>query len=312
VNEALREVPADYVWGDASDILRRADLAVCNLECVISDKGEPWSGTPKAFYFRSDAKNVESLTAAGIGLVSLANNHTLDFGEEALADMLGILEENGIRFAGAGGNEAEARRPAIIDAGGFGISFFSLTDNEPEWRATEGEAGTFYLPIDADSLEARGFFRDVEDAGKSSELVVVSVHWGPNWGYSVPDGHIRFAHALVDRGAGLVVGHSPHVFRGIEIYRDRPILYSAGDFIDDYAVDEEERNDESFVFEADIDRKSGRVIGLKLYPTLIRDFRAVLAQRADAWRIAEKMRTLCGRFRTRAVWSKGGFLKIAA
>src|SRR3990167_6854749 len=99
VNEKLRDAPAEYPWGDTLPILREADARICNLECALSDGGSP---ARKAFTFRSDAKNVAVLKAAGINAVTLANNHTLDYGPEALADTLGILDQEKIRYAGAG------------------------------------------------------------------------------------------------------------------------------------------------------------------------------------------------------------------
>src|SRR5882762_11252716 len=110
VNQILTGTPPEYPWGDTLPILHQADWRFCNLECVISDWGEPWSVTPKVFHFRSDARNIAVLQTAHIDAVSLANNHTLDFEYTAMLDMLGLLDRAGIGHAGAGVNLTEAAR----------------------------------------------------------------------------------------------------------------------------------------------------------------------------------------------------------
>ncbi|HYB90287.1 MAG TPA: CapA family protein, partial [Candidatus Binataceae bacterium] len=121
VNDLLERVPADYPWGDTLPLFAQADWRACNLECVISDRGEPWGITPKAFHFRSDAKNIATLESARIDAVSLANNHTLDFEYGAMFEMLRLLDAAGIQHAGAGRDLAQAARPAISRAAGAAI-----------------------------------------------------------------------------------------------------------------------------------------------------------------------------------------------
>jgi len=311
VNEELKHADPAYVWGDTLPLFRAADLRACNLECVLSDRGRPWSATPKVFHFRSDAKNIETLKRAGVGLVSLANNHVLDYEYDALIEMLGILDRSGIGRAGAGRNRDEARRPAVVECAGIRLAMIACTDNEPEWEATAERPGTFYVPIEPGEERAQDLLRSVAEASRMYDLVMVSLHWGPNWGYRPPAEHIAFGRALVEAGAAVVFGHSPHVFRGIEIYRGRAILYSAGNFIDDYAVDEIERNDESFVFAVDAEGRSVREISL--YPTVIRRLQARRAGPGRARAIAAKMEALCRDLGTISRWSMAeSCLKIQA
>ncbi|HYM66923.1 MAG TPA: CapA family protein, partial [Patescibacteria group bacterium] len=122
------------------------------------------------------------------------------------------------------------------------------------------------------------------------------LHWGRNWGRRPESGHRQLAGALVEAGADVVFGHSCHVFRGVEVMKGSPIVYSAGDFIDDYAVDPEERNDESLLFS--IEAQRGRLTGLELVPTLINECRAELALGLDGARILKQMRRQCGRLGT--------------
>jgi poly-gamma-glutamate capsule biosynthesis protein CapA/YwtB (metallophosphatase superfamily) len=302
VNDVLAGEPPEYPWGDTLPLLLAADCRICNLECVISDRGEPWSAYPKAFHFRSAAKNVAVLRAAQMNAVSLANNHVLDYGHEALEEMLEILSRDGIAWSGAGRNFAEASKVATIDIGGAKLGFLAFTDNEPDWQATSDPGGVFYVPVDPGDSRAKTLLEIVRGHKDAVDLLIVSAHWGPNWGYAPPREHVAFAHALIEAGAGLIFGHSCHVFRGIEFYRGRPILYGAGNFVDDYAVDAIERNDESFIFVVEIDQHVTR--GLRLYPTLIRDFQARRASRVEGKRIAEKMQRLCRAFHTPAAWSE--------
>jgi poly-gamma-glutamate capsule biosynthesis protein CapA/YwtB (metallophosphatase superfamily) len=302
VNLVLTEVPPPYPWGDTLPVLYQADWRFCNLECVISDWGEPWSVMAKVFHFRSDAKNLAVLQAARIDAVSLANNHTLDFEYTAMMDMLSLLGRAGIEHAGAGVNLAEASRLAGTarqpDQGRIGLLAF--TDNEPAWAANHTHPGVWYVPIDLTDERATHLLDTVRRASDAVDCLIVSAHWGPNWGYQPPPQHVEFGRALIDAGAHLVFGHSAHVVRGVEIYRDRLIAYSAGDFVDDYAVDESQRNDQSFVFV--IEFEGGAIERLELYPTVIRDCQARLARGVEAEAIGAKMVKLCTRLGTTARW----------
>ncbi len=309
VNDVLKSRPPAYPWGDTLPVFASADVRVANLECVISDRGRPWTETPKVFHFRSDAKNIRVLEEASIDLLSLANNHTLDFGYDALLDMLEILRRAGIRHSGAGRNRQEACRVAVLEAHGTRIGFLAFTDNEPVWEARPDKPGTCYAPIDLNDSRARRILDVVPDACPRVDVLIVSIHWGGNWGYEPPAEHRRFARALIDAGADIIFGHSAHVFRGIEIYRGRPVLYSAGDFVDDYMVDPYQRNDQSFIFTVRF--AGGAPAEMRLYPTEIRNFQARLARGRQAERIAAKMQALCGELGTTALWhAEGRCLRI--
>ena len=300
VNEALKRQPPEYPWGDTLPLFEGADLNICNLECVISDRGRPWAATPKMFHFRSDAKNVEVLNAAGIDMVSLANNHALDYEDVALIDTIKILHDNAIGFAGAGADLVAASSPYIREAEEQRIGFISFTDNEPGWAAGSENPGIFHVPVDLEDERAQVLLDLVAETGKRVDLLVVSAHWGPNWGYRPPPEHPPFAHALIDAGAGIIFGHSGHVFRGIEFYRERPIIYCAGNFIDDYAVNELERNDESFIFV--VEETDGAVERLYLYPTVISEFQAILARGPRQGQIVGKMSELSSEMGSLARW----------
>lgn len=297
VNLVLKREHPGYPWGDTLPVFRDADLRLCNLECVISDRGAPWGITPKVFHFRTDARNVAVLEAAGMSAVSLANNHILDFEYEALLETLEILDKVGIAHAGAGRSVDDAMRPAIVQTTGGSAGLIAFTDNEPGWEATATRPGTFFVPVHLQDRRAARLLDLVAGVKKTVDHLTVSAHWGPNWGCSPPEEHPPFARAVIDAGADLFFGHSGHVFRGIEIHEGRPIIYCAGDFVDDYAVDEIERNDESFVFVLDTAERR-----LLLYPTLIRNFQAHRAYGREAENIVAKMRALCQALGSDLVW----------
>ncbi len=302
VNEVLESKEPEYPWADTLPILRGADWRICNLECVISDRGTPWSEYPKAFHFRSSAKNIAVLEAANINAVSLANNHVLDYGYEALSEMLEILDRAGVVHSGAGLNYAQASRVATSVVRGRKLGLLAFTDNEPDWEATPNRPGIFYVPTNLGDWRTTNLLESVRESSSVVDLLIVSAHWGSNWGYDPPKEHISFAHALIEAGADIVFGHSSHVFRGVEFYKGRPILYGAGNFIDDYAVDQIERNDQSFIYVIEVtDKLSARMF---LYPTLIRGCHASLAEGVQASRIADKMGELCAALHTRATWNQ--------
>ncbi|MCS7235685.1 MAG: CapA family protein [Armatimonadota bacterium] len=301
VNRALQTRPPTDPWGDVLPVLQDTDGVLCNLECVLSDRGAPWPG--KLFTFRSDARNVRVLQAAGVRAVSLANNHVLDFGDAALLDCLDVLDRAGIARAGAGRDAEEAQRPARWTCLTKQVGLVAFTDNEPDWEATPGRPGVFFAPPDPEDPRFRRVLEITCQLARQVDVVVVSAHWGPNWGRRPLPEHRTAARHLAAAGAHVVWGHSAHIVRGVEFVDRCVVLYSCGDFVDDYAVDEVERNDWSFVFL--LDWRAGAV-EVELVPTVIRHFRA---QRASGWEreaICQRMQELCTELNTWAEPSPQG------
>jgi poly-gamma-glutamate synthesis protein (capsule biosynthesis protein) len=193
------------------------------------------------------------------------------------------------------------------------LALLSVTDNEPRWEAGPNRPGVWYVPVEGSDPRVAALRVAVTETRNRAgiDLVIVAAHWGTNWGYRPEPGHREVAHALLDAGAGIVYGHSSHVARGIETRRGGAILYGAGDFIDDYVVDEVEPNDEAFLFMAEW--SGARLEGLRAYPFLIRAFRPTRAEgpRRDA--MTRRMVSLCGELATAAVWDESeGALRVAA
>jgi poly-gamma-glutamate capsule biosynthesis protein CapA/YwtB (metallophosphatase superfamily) len=280
VNKVLANAQFTYVWGDTIDIIKRADFSLINLECPVSSKGKEWNKTFKVFHFRANLDAIQVLNSASIDYVSLANNHILDYDIEALLDTLDILDKNNISHSGAGRNLKEAMKPAIIEKklklkpsnnhdsyynvhneevnnngskNTIRIGLISLTDNEPEWEAKYDQAGINYIPttLDPDIYYYR-LQNYIENAKKQSDLVIVSSHVGPHFRETPSMKYVNFAHKIIDLGADIYWGHSNHMPQGIEFYKhndnNKIILYDCGDFIDDYAIDSNYRNDLSFIF----------------------------------------------------------------
>lgn len=302
VNDVLQHEPPAYPWGDTLPLFHQADFRLCNLECVLADHGTPWSATPKVFHFRSDAKNIQVLHAAQITAVSLANNHVLDFQEAALLEMMRLLDAQGMLHVGAGHTLAEASQPALAELNGQKLGLIAFTDNEPAWAATAQRPGVYYVPVDGQDQRAKRLFDQVHHLRQQVDMLLVSAHWGPNWGERPPAAHPPFAHALLEAGADLVCGHSGHVLRGVECAQRGVILYCLGDFIDDYQVQPQERNDQGSL--ALLETDGNRLLNLRLYPTTIQDCQARLAQGSEAQAIARKLQRRSARFRTRLTWDE--------
>lgn len=295
----LDRTPPEHVWGDVLPAMREADLRLVNLECVIAMGGAPIQ--PKVFHFRAPPAAIAALQAARVDAVTLANNHVLDYGPGAFLEMLDLLDAAGIPRVGAGRDADEAWRPVFLDAQGVRVGIMAFTDNEARWETGRNRPGTAYLDVDLESAAAERFLARVADAAGACDVLVVSAHWGPNMREDPPPHFQRFARAALDAGATLWWGHSAHVFQGVERRGQGMILYDTGDFVDDYAVDPDLRNDLSFLFELDVDAR--RVRSLALLPTAI-DARACQARRAkgfdDDWAVA-RMVELSAPFGTRLV-----------
>ncbi|MDT5028071.1 MAG: hypothetical protein QOE61_4497 [Micromonosporaceae bacterium] len=229
------------------DLVANADACVLNLECCVSDRGTPWSSPGKPFFFRAPPRAAQALAWLGVDCVTLANNHALDFGPQALADTRTHLHNAGIATVGAGATIEQARAPHVITAGGLRLGVLGVTDHPPDFAAGPNTPGVAYADL-YDEVPP-WLLDEVTTMTREVDTVLVTPHWGPNM-TSRPKQYVqRAARTLVDAGAHLVAGHSAHVFHGVAA----PILFDLGDFIDDYAVDSYLRNDLGLLFLVSID-----------------------------------------------------------
>ncbi len=281
VNDVLKKNDFRYVWGNTLNIFKKAGFSLINLECAISERGKEWDRTFKVFHFRANPDAIKVLNSASIDYVSLANNHVLDYDVDALFDTINLLDKNNIYHSGAGRNLKEAVSPVFmekkLESNSDNIIFFSenndknlnkdnmkktikiglisLTDNEPGWEATDTSVGINHIPITLDTDKYYYRLKScIEKTRGQSDLVIVSSHVGPHFRERPSAKYVNFAHQIMEFGADIYWGHGNHMPQGIEIYKpnnknaNKIIIYDCGDFIDDYAVNPNFRNDLSFIF----------------------------------------------------------------
>lgn len=311
VKEHILRLGPDYPLGPVAGLMRASDLTIVNLECAITATGNRWRGAPKAFYFGAPPQAVRSLTGAGVDMVSLANNHVLDFGVEGLRDTLRQLHLYGIRYAGAGPDIDEASSPMLVDCRGMKFGMAAFSDHQPDFAAGKNRPGIAYLDFD-DEFAAVSVLRKVLEPLRQAgvDWPILSLHWGPNMAFRPSIKFRRLAHAAIDMGWKILFGHSAHVFQGIEIHHGCPIMYAAGDLVDDYWVDPAFRNDHQLLFEMEFTRSALRRISL--FPVFIQDCQALPATGKQSEYIVQWMSALCQEMGTRVhreqdrIWIDGG------
>jgi poly-gamma-glutamate synthesis protein (capsule biosynthesis protein) len=283
-------VELDYVWGDALEVFGRMgpDVRVINLETAVTRSEEHWPG--KGIHYRLSPANAQLLRAGGIDCCVLANNHVLDWGYAGLAETLATLQGLGVGPCGAGRDERQAQAPAVLAAPGGGrivvLAFGHPSSGiPPAWMARADRPGVHLIrSLSRAAVDAVASL--VAAVRRAGDVIVVSVHWGGNWGYAIPAEQIRFAHGLIDvAGVDIVHGHSSHHVKGIEVYRGRPILYGCGDFINDYegiSGYESFRGDLALMYFPRVDPATGVLVALEMVPTRMRRFRVTRASAKDA------------------------------
>jgi poly-gamma-glutamate capsule biosynthesis protein CapA/YwtB (metallophosphatase superfamily) len=282
-----KPVDYTYIWGDALDVWDTVapDLRIVNLETSVTLSDDAWLS--KAIHYRMHPRNVPCLNAAGLDCCVLANNHVLDWGRAGLEETLTTVSNAGIATAGAGHHIDAAMRPARLQVPGkCNVLVFGVADASSgvpgSWRATPDQSGVWLLnELSRDSADR--VTAHVGNYRRPGDIVIVSIHWGSNWGYGVSSGQRRFAERLIDSGAVDVIhGHSSHHARPLDIYRDRIILYGCGDFITDYegiGGHEGFRPWHAPMYFASIDAVSGSIERLEIVLLQQRRFR--LAQTGD-------------------------------
>jgi poly-gamma-glutamate capsule biosynthesis protein CapA/YwtB (metallophosphatase superfamily) len=289
VGRALAEAPpAALVAPEVVAAMGEADLVVLNLECCISDRGRRWEAPGKPFFFRAPPQAVELLTLLGVDCVTLANNHALDYGPQALLDTLDRLAGAGIAVVGAGRDQDQARRPVVLEAGGMRVAVVGATDHPADFAAGPGRPGVAFADL---VRQVPGWLLEaVRDA--DADAVVVTPHWGPNM-TTGPVRHVRRAAAtLVEAGATLVAGHSAHVPHGVA----GRVLYDLGDFLDDYRVDPRLRNDLGLLFLVTLERDGP--VRLEALPLKLDYCRTSLAGGEDAAWMRRRFRAACAELGT--------------
>jgi len=223
MKDVLRRKGADYPFQKVLPELAAADAVVGNLECPVSSAGEKFPD--KDYNFLMSPRVLPALKRANFKVLTLANNHVLDYGAAAFANTRHHLRKNGLLFCGGGKNLEAARRPAVLSVNGKKIAFLAYNRVPPlTFSATAAAPGTAFADI-------RFIRKDVAAAKTLADWVVVSFHWGVEYDTGVSEARRKLAHATLDAGADAVIGHHPHIVQAIEIYKEKIIAYSLGNFV---------------------------------------------------------------------------------
>lgn len=282
--------PAE-IWGDLRPRMLATDAMIGNLEGPITThpaRFDRW----KAFYFRADLLALDALKAGNFKCLALANNHMIDYGAEGMFDTRKHLEAAGIAFAGAGADPDQAMKPALFTAGQVRIGFISITNVFPAFGAKADRPGTNYWRIRTDRQTVgrlAGLIYDLRRAG--AELIILSVHWGPNYRWWPPQRYKAFARRAIDLGVDIVHGHSAHVFQAVEFRGKGVILYDTGAYIDDLPVFLGFRTDHSFLFL--VEAGPGMTPSLRMVPAKLSPARVNMAKGDDAATIRSTMIRRC-------------------
>jgi poly-gamma-glutamate capsule biosynthesis protein CapA/YwtB (metallophosphatase superfamily) len=297
VNDVIRRRGFAYPWGDMLSTLRDADLLCINLECALTSHTEQWRGDPhKPFFFRADPGVVETLRLAKVDFAALANNHIMDFGVAGLLETVGVLDQAGIAHAGAGPDIAAASAPALLSARGWRVAIVAFADYPEAWCAVAGEPGMCFTPVSPRSADFAAVEHALANARDAADVVIFSMHWGPNMRLRPPPHFQDFAHGVLEAGADVFWGHSAHLLQGLERVDGKVILYDTGDFVDDYAVNSLLRNDFSALFL--LRMVPGAVERIEVVPALIDSMRVTRATGSTRQEIVERLSELSAEFGT--------------
>src|SRR3990172_9092017 len=242
----------------------------------------------------------------------------INLGYSGLIETLETLKKVNVKSAGAGLNLKEAETPAVMEVRGKGrvivFSFGSVTSGIPlSWAATEDKPGVNLLK-DMSDKTVRHIKEKVQEVKQQGDIVVISIHWGGNWGYEIPREQTEFAHMLIeDASVDVIHGHSSHHVKGIEVYRDKPIIYGCGDFLDDYegiSGYEDFRDDLGLMYFASMEPLTRNLVYLRMTPTQIKHFKVNRASRGDALWLRDTLNREGKKFGTRAELNEDNTLTL--
>lgn len=221
-----------YPFLRIASYLKDKDLVFGNLEGPVSDKGKK---VGSIYSFRSDPQVTRGLKYAGFDILSLANNHALDYGREALKDTMNRLEENGIDYVGAGFDRKEAFSMKVKEINDSKIGFLSFTNLGPvAWRAEKDSSGIAWIGKDLEKIRLK-----IQESRSKADVLIVALHWGKEYQKEPTSFQKKLGRACIDAGADLVVGHHPHIVQQIKEYKEGWIAYSLGNFVFDQGFSEE-------------------------------------------------------------------------
>ncbi|MBU1088684.1 CapA family protein, partial [Patescibacteria group bacterium] len=226
VAQKIKQNGPDYPFTKTTNLLQSADLLFGNLETPLTEGPVVNSGE---MLFRADPTLAQTLKKYNFSILSLANNHTPNFGNKGLLDTFQYLSQAGIKYVGAGQNQTKAAQPQYIKKNGIKFAFLAYNDSDVvplSYFATPNSPGT--NPMNLDSLKSH-----IKTAKQKADFVIVSMHSGNEYVNNPNQSQINFAHTAIDAGAEIVIGHHPHTIQILEKYKNKFIFYSLGNFIFD-------------------------------------------------------------------------------
>lgn len=298
-------------WGNTLPLLHEADFTLVNLETAVTNHSTKWPN--KVFNHRMHPANIAALQAAQVDYAGLANNHTLDFCDEGLLETVQTVKAAGVAFAGAGETSEEATRPAILKLTGrkkeHDVHVWAAADHPGDWAKVPMFHFIDYSQQTKDRLKQ---LLNDPSSGRAA-LKVFSVHWGPNYSWQPAQEIQSMAHFLTDEcGIDVIHGHSSHHVQGVEKYHGKLIIYGCGDFVDDYALVPEYRNDLSGIWRVSIeeseDGETLRLRSLEMYPTKIESFtaRRLYSYEKDSQWVRQRVKMLSQELGTHAEFEHEG------
>lgn len=299
VENAIKVYGYEYPFLKVKEFIEKADLAFANLECVVSDRGSVRSSDPKKINYNASPNVLESLHYSGIDVFSIANNHVYDVGSTGLKRFRELLDKTSQYYGGAGKDINEAASPVIINVNGLKIGFIFYNSTGFNFCASKESDGYNCINF-VDTKQALSTLKRDFSKIKNTDIQILSIHWGQNYTTEPSKEQKAFAHMAVDHGVDVFLGHSAHLFHGIEIYKGIPILYDLGDLL----VDKHDGWDvRSFLFYIQI--KNGKPSGLELFPIYIPDSQIRVAKGIMADEIISRMTLLSKQFGTEIVSEDG-------
>jgi poly-gamma-glutamate synthesis protein (capsule biosynthesis protein) len=249
VGRHFADAPADFRMDDVRGVLKNFELVCLNLENPVATKGRPDPIQDPHVTFRARPETLDVIKALGVTLVSLGNNHMLDYGAAALSETLDLLDGAGIKWVGAGRDYEEANRPLLITRNGRRIAFLSYAFI---YSANTRMAGKRSAGVSDHRLNR--ILPRIRELKQSGCDVIVLIHWGQEYSFYPLPYQMRQARRMIDHGATLILGHGPHYPQGIEEYHGGRIVYSLGNFIFD---EPHKFANRSFIYGAELDGSAG-------------------------------------------------------
>jgi len=304
-----RNVGPEYVWGDLLKEIRSDDVdaRIINLETSVTTSDDYYG---KGINYRMHPANVDTLTVARIQCCVLGNNHVMDWGTEGLLETVETLHNNYIQTSGAGKNAYAASAPAVIHAEATDVLVFSLACDSSgvprDWTATTTKPGVHFFPSGYYEGNVEHIVKKIQAFAETSRairdrrpIIVVSIHWGPNWGYRVEKWERKLAHTLIRQAdVDIIYGHSSHHPKGFEIFQGKLILYGCGDLLNDYEGiknpgEDQYRPDLTLLYFPTLDAKDGSFKKLEIRPLRVFQFQLQHANEKERTWLASMLNWQC-------------------